>query len=382
MPQSSFSRPRFWLFPLAFVLVASPLLAYNWQVFGSPIFNYNTAHVIWLDYTEEQMIMFDKGLPTMFSYLATHSFADILQRFLRGLVRVRGVEWVWPFLVDLCLHTQTVARLLSDSPCKATDGHGRQLIGVNLLSRLLRGALSSSVAFAICCRYFPVIFLMLADFLVFYAARLVRRWWPAPRPEHLTRLAMRGLLVALSVVWLVQVSWRDFQAPLDIDFEDQATAEMYRLLDTPVFDGKQVLFGPSHEFTGTWLFRHHVTFPLIPPGLSASEFATWLKRAGIDYILANREMIRRRRHSVGEYLAYVPGEGVQILTVGTRMGGRLPRTATVEVCADSCALERSKPVRSPTCILPAGAGRRQVERAQSSSMREGSVINGPRCARP
>ena len=85
--------PRFWLFPLVFVLVASPLLAYNWQVFGSPIFNYNTAHVIWLDYTEEQMIMFDKGLPTMSSYLATHSLADILHRFLRGLVRVRGVEW-------------------------------------------------------------------------------------------------------------------------------------------------------------------------------------------------------------------------------------------------------------------------------------------------
>jgi hypothetical protein len=74
-----------------------------------------------------------------------------------------------------------------------------------------------------------------------------------------------------------------------------------------------VLFGPSHEFTGTWLFRHNVTFPIIPPGLSAAEFVAWLKRAGIDYILANREMIRRRRHSVGEYLAYFPGEGVQVL---------------------------------------------------------------------
>jgi hypothetical protein len=111
----------------------------------------------------------------------------------------------------------------------------------------------------------------------------------------------------------VQVSCRDFQAPLAIDFEDQATAEIYRLLDTPVFDGKQVLFGPSHEFTGTWIFRHNVTLPLIPPGLSAAEFVAWLKRAGIDYILANGEMIRRRGHSVGEYLAYVPGSGVRIL---------------------------------------------------------------------
>ena len=54
-------------------------------------------------------------------------------------------------------------------------------------------------------------------------------------------------------------------------------------------------------------------FPLIPPGLSTAEFVPWLKRAGIDYILANHEMIRRRRHSVGEYLAYVPGDGVLIL---------------------------------------------------------------------
>ena len=165
------------------------------------------------------------------------------------------------------------------------------------------------------------------------------------------------------MVWLVQVSWRDFQAPLDIDFEDQATAEMYRLLDTPVFDGKQVLFGPSHEFTGTWLFRHNVTFPLIPPGLAASEFVTWLKRAGIDYILANREMIRRRRDSVGEYLAYVPGEGVQDITVGTRMGSRLPRTAAVEICADSCALEGSKP-QITHLHPPRWRGRRQVVRAR------------------
>src|SRR5262245_45309173 len=95
--------PRFWLFPLAFVLVASPLLVYNWRVFGSPIFNYNTAHVIWLDHTEEQMVMFDKGLPTMFSYLASHSLTDMLHRFLRGLVIVRGVEWVWPFLAIFVL---------------------------------------------------------------------------------------------------------------------------------------------------------------------------------------------------------------------------------------------------------------------------------------
>jgi len=258
------------------------------------------------------MIMFDKGLPTISSYLATHSLADILHRFLRGLVRVRGVEWVWPFLAIFVFIPKGWITYFQVPPAK-------QLM-VTVASSLVLTfylAFSWSAVVQRGIRYllpiFPIIFLMLADILVFYAVRFVCRWWPSSRLERLTRLAMCGLLVVLSVVWLVQIGWRDFPAPLAIDFEDQATAEMYRLLDTPAFDGKQVLFGPSHEFTGTWLFRHNVMFPIIPPGLSAAEFVAWLKRAGIDYILANREMIRRRRHSVGEYLAYLPGEGVQIL---------------------------------------------------------------------
>jgi hypothetical protein len=84
------------------------------------------------------------------------------------------------------------------------------------------------------------------------------------------------------------------------------------LLDTPHFAGKQVLFGPSHQLTGTWLFRNPVAFPLIPPGLPAAEFVTWLERTGIDYILANAEMVKRRQHSVGDFLTYSPSEGVQI----------------------------------------------------------------------
>jgi hypothetical protein len=304
--------PHFWLFPLGFVLVAAPLLAYNWQVFGSPIFNYNTAHVIWLDYTEEQMIMFDKSPPTISSYLATHSFADILQRFLTGLVRVRGVEWVWPFLVVFVLIPKRWLAYFQNPPAKQP-----MVTVASSVVLTFYVAFSWSAVVQRGIRYllpiFPIIFLMLADFLTFYAARLVQRWCPAHRAADWTRLAMWGLLMAMSVVWLVQVSWRDFQAPLAIDFEDQATAEVYHLLDTPAFDGKQVLFGPSHEFTGTWLFRHHVTFPIIPPGLAATEFNAWLGRAGIDYILANGEMIRRRRHTVGAYFAYVPGKGVQVL---------------------------------------------------------------------
>jgi hypothetical protein len=304
--------PRFILFPLAFVLVASPLLAYNWQVFGSPIFNYNTAHVIWLDHTEEQMIMFDKGPPTMFSYLAIHSLEDILHRLLKGLVLVRGNEWVWPFLLIFVFVPKGWLAYF-----QASAGKQPMVTVASSLVLTFYLPFSWSAVVQRGIRYllpiFPVIFLMLGDAIVFYGARLAHRWWPATMQKRLGSLGMYGLLTALSVVWLVQLASRDFQAPLALDFEDQATAEMYRLLDTPAFNGKQVLFGPSHEFTGTWLFRHNVAFPIIPPGLPTAEFPAWLERTGIDYILANREMIKRRRHSVGDYLTYTQDEGVQIL---------------------------------------------------------------------
>jgi hypothetical protein len=305
-------KPQFLLFPMAFVLISSPLLAYNWHVFGAPLFNYNTAHVIWLDYTEEQMIMFDEEPPTLSSYLATHSLEEMLRRFLRGLVIVRGVEWVWPFLCIFLLLPKRCLAYFQHPPSK------RPMITVAstlVLTFYLPFSWYAVVVRGI--RYllpiFPIIFLLLADLLVFYGTRLAHWLWPASTRGRLTQLAMIGVLVTLGGVWLMQLATRDFQAPLAIDFEDQATGEVHQLLDTPVFDGKRVLFGPSHELTGTWLFRHKVALPIIPPGLPPAEFDAWLERHGIDYILANKEMIERRRDSVREYLAYSETEGVQVL---------------------------------------------------------------------
>jgi hypothetical protein len=304
--------PRVLLFPVAFVLVSSPLLIYNWKVFGSPFFNYNTAHVIWLDYTEEQMIMFDKGPPTMSSYLATHSLEDIFRRFLKGLVIVRGVEWVWPFLCIFLLVPKRWLSYFRDFPSK------RPMITVAstlVLTFYLAFSWSAVVQRGI--RYllpiFPVIFLLLADVIVFYGGRLAFRLWPLAARRRLAPLGMIGVLATLSLVWMVQLGTRDFQAPLAVDFDDQATAEVYRLLDTPAFYGKKVLFGPSHELVGEWLFRHDVSFPIIPPGVPSAGFSAWLERQGIDYILANAEMVTRRRDSVREYLTYSETEGVQVL---------------------------------------------------------------------
>jgi hypothetical protein len=303
---------RFLLFPAAFMIIASPLLIYNWQVFGLPIFNYNTAHVIWLDYTEEQMIMFDEGPPTMLTYLATHSLSDMLRRFLKGLVMVRGVEWVTPFLLIFLLVPTSWLAYFTAFPAK------QPMIAVAttvVLTFYLPFSWSAVVQRGM--RYLlpilPIIFLFLADIMIFYAMSLVHRLWQPPTRQRLAVLAMPAWLTVMAVVWGVELARRDLQAPLAIDFEDQETADLYHLLDAPAFDGTHVLFGPSHAFTGTWLFRHRVAFPVIPPGISTGEFLPWLQHKQIDYILANRQMIKRRMETVREYFAYSITDGVQLL---------------------------------------------------------------------
>lgn len=305
-------HPRVWLFPAAFLLVSSPLLLYNWQVYGWPFFNYNTAHVIWLDYTEEQMIMFEQGPPTMFSYLASHSLEDIVRRWLTGMVKVRGVEWVWPFLLLFLVLPKSWLAYFRTFPAKRTMiTVATTFVLTFYLPFSWSAVIQRGIRFLL--PLFPIIFLLLADIVIFYSIQLAHWVWHPQTRARLAPVTMWGLLAALGVTWLVQLSQRDLPAPLAIDFEDQATAEVYHLLDTPEFDGKRILFGPSHTFTGTWLFRHDVAFPIMPPGLSAAEFLPWLQQQEIDYLLANRELIRRRGETLRDYLAFDKSEGVQVL---------------------------------------------------------------------
>jgi len=319
-------NPRFLLFPVAYFAVASPLLLYNWQVFGSPFFNYNSTHIIWLDSTAEQAFMFEKGLPTMSSYLATHTIGEIAWRFLKGLVMVRGIEWVWPFLCIFLIVPKRWLTYFSAFPEK------RRLIAVAttlVLTFYLPFAWDAVVQRGI--RFllplFPIIFLLLADVIVFYGARLATWLWPPSTRERLAPWAMAGILAVLGVTWLAQFGIQTFKAPLAIDFEDQATAEVYHLLDTAEFGGKKVLFGPSHQFTGAWLFRHPVAFAGIPPALPASGFLPWLSQQGIDYILANRHMLQRKADTIQEYFVYDASEGVKIVRLepGWEVVYRAPR---------------------------------------------------------
>ena len=148
----------------------------------------------------------------MFSYLTTHSLGDILHRFLRGLVRVRGLSGSGPFsLIFVLIPNGSLPTFRFPCEKQPMVTVASSLVLTFYFAFSWSAVVQRGIRFLL--PIFPIIFLMLADFLVFYAVRLTGRWWLAPRAAYLSRLAMGGLLVALSVVWLVQVSWRDFQSP-------------------------------------------------------------------------------------------------------------------------------------------------------------------------
>ena len=92
MPRRGGSAPC----SLGFVVVASPLLAWNLSEGHAPTFNVNSAHVMWEDAWDEGLDL--RSTATASAWFAHHGPTDALARLARGLVAQRGVEWVYLFL--------------------------------------------------------------------------------------------------------------------------------------------------------------------------------------------------------------------------------------------------------------------------------------------
>ncbi|HSE57799.1 MAG TPA: glycosyltransferase family 39 protein [Nitrospiraceae bacterium] len=94
----TFTRRWFWLFFLGFALTASPLIVRNLVVYHEPIHEGAVFKVPWMDTYDDhykadvgwaikypEVVWDEDRFPTMRSYLATHSWADIFVRFRYGV---------------------------------------------------------------------------------------------------------------------------------------------------------------------------------------------------------------------------------------------------------------------------------------------------------
>jgi len=77
--------------PLVFLLTTAPLLIYNAKVFGNPFQNFTTTHAMWMDRWEESQVADPADLPTLSSYLQTHTVADMVNRLQEGSAKLNQV---------------------------------------------------------------------------------------------------------------------------------------------------------------------------------------------------------------------------------------------------------------------------------------------------
>jgi hypothetical protein len=93
-----FRHRSLWAFVAAYSVVALPLWIYNWQVFGSPTFNFAITHQMWMDRWEENFVRDMNALPTMWSYWRNHSWQEALGREGKGLMAMRFflAKMLWP----------------------------------------------------------------------------------------------------------------------------------------------------------------------------------------------------------------------------------------------------------------------------------------------
>jgi len=101
----------FWLFFVAFVVASSPLITRNLIVYGTPTYETLNSHMFWINNLREVSDKYSLSLnwhlhtfvttpmPTLFTYLQTHSFSEILKRALHGvagesLLLLNGLDMV------------------------------------------------------------------------------------------------------------------------------------------------------------------------------------------------------------------------------------------------------------------------------------------------
>lgn len=99
-------RTHFWAFFILFVLICSPLIARNMMLYGEPTYESANSHALWLDHWDDiylpkyqlvrqypEVIWEGTSLPTMSSYLASHSISDIINRAATGAWRESRLFW-------------------------------------------------------------------------------------------------------------------------------------------------------------------------------------------------------------------------------------------------------------------------------------------------
>lgn len=317
------------LFSVTFLIVASPLLIYNYKVFGNPTYNFATTHAMWLDKWRQSWVEDPSTLPTAMTYISTHTPQEAFTRFIEGVQALWKPFWQTMLPVKAAVPESIVLSVWGWIGILITAivlmvGYRTYL--TEYLKRsgklLFFSAFVTVLVYVMFAWYTDVVIgtrflLILLPIVYFFAGEIL--WLLI---KHLGNTIDRvaginkycfstvGLGVLVSV-WLLGTMWGqllNLQNPFKTDIENNIDTEhVLAWLEQGEPEGASVVWGPGHSLP-TWKYSDKFDVHILPGNLkSLSEITNYLLENNIDYVILDELMTRRYKERFKDYVAYQTG---------------------------------------------------------------------------
>lgn len=298
-----------------FLTVSSPLLTWNSFQYGSPFYSFASTHNMWFDEADEIWFEDPAKLPTLGSYIATHSVTEVVGRLFRGLLlegeMARGVLWSdWrhpeplPFPVHLfhLLFKGLIGIAILTGAFVSLRRRGEPLTsrwGWFYCAALVVFLVPSFGWYAQLTNE-PRFLMTLVPVAAVLLGRVASRgfeematWFPR-RPSFPSpgRVCLALVLVYTLVVaaFSLILAWRTTMVPSPTVTALQQ--DLYiRLNELP--EGAKIAHGPSHGLP-VWMARGDLQWRATPWKIDWDRFTGMLKRERIGFVLVDNETIARR----------------------------------------------------------------------------------------
>lgn len=294
-----------------FLIVVSPLLFWNLKTYGSPLYSFASTHNMWFDEADEIWYDDPATLPTLGSYLATHTFSEIAQRLGRGMIleaqmafQLLWTDWRLPegssfslVLIHFLLKMAVVVLVVVGFWRKTGRGTLTSRMGGWFFLGLVVFLVPSFGWYAQLTNE-PRFLMMLVPIGAVLLARAASRGleWGGDHSNWCGRLvgtAFLGLFLLGTICSFTasgSFAWKTrlLPGPEVMPLAQRVLTEVNQLPENTT-----VAFGPSHGLP-TWLSRGDLKWRPNPWRIDWERFIGFLGREQIRHILLDQETLARR----------------------------------------------------------------------------------------
>lgn len=329
-----FRNKYFWSFFVFFVLASSPLIVRNIVVYQSPLYEGVNSNVAWLDsYAElaepkyELLINWPDhtytatNLPTMRTYLASHSVATVVRRATTGVLQEFGLVLNSMYTVVLPRGQRYAAMLafvlFLVGLIKDQDSRRRTCTIITILAFFGPSAWYFQIIPDI--RFITPLIPLLCVYcglgcveVIRYIDETIPRAFPRHPILHATPYVLAtGLVVASGYLAVAQAAH-----PLlhSVELTDDQN-ELFGWLRDNVREDDIVVMGPTNHYWGyLWYAKFKGSLRPTPANVSPAQknleaFSEYLKRQRVSVIIVHKENYARA-DVLGEYFDYDDVDGL------------------------------------------------------------------------